>query len=141
MRSRTNVIYHKMKHRCTNPANNRWEFYGGRGITVCKEWMESFEKFKQDMGECPDGYQIDRIDHNGNYEPGNCRWVLPRDNVRNRSISLLSEEKVKLIRAIFRAKKDNCSVLKMANAIAPLFGVKPDTIRKVQSGRLWPEIV
>lgn len=71
------------RKRCNNPNHARYKDYGGRGISVCPQWQD-FTVFLADMGECPDGYQLDRIDNNGNYEPGNCRWVTAKDNANNR---------------------------------------------------------
>lgn len=73
-----------MIQRCTNHKNKYYPNYGGRGITVCQEWRDSFENFLKDMGECPSKHQIDRIDNNGGYRKENCRWVTPKTNSRNR---------------------------------------------------------
>lgn len=73
-----------MIQRCTNPNNNKFADYGGRGIKVCQIWRDSFEAFYQDLGPRPSpGYSLDRIDNNGNYEPGNCRWATQRQQCHN----------------------------------------------------------
>ena len=83
-----------MKRRCNVPACNSYPDYGGRGITVCERWETSFESFMADMGEPPTAeHSIDRIDVNGNYEPGNCRWATNKQQSRNkRNNRLFSHE-------------------------------------------------
>ena len=82
--SRTYHIWLGMKQRCFNPRNKKYSRYGGRGITVCERWL-SFENFLEDMGEVPGDLTIDRIDNDGNYEPGNCRWITTREQFATRS--------------------------------------------------------
>jgi len=81
--SRTYYQWRSMKLRCTLKSRKDYPNYGGRGISYCREW-ENFEAFLSDMGECPDGLQLDRIDNDGDYAPHNCRWVTPRQNANNR---------------------------------------------------------
>jgi len=76
--------WHSMKQRCLNPKATKWKHYGARGVRVCERWRISFENFLADMGERPAGKTLDRIDPDGNYEPGNCRWATMVQQRHNR---------------------------------------------------------
>lgn len=81
-----------MIQRCTNPNFPQYKHWGGRGIKVCDRWRHSFEAFLEDMGDRPScKHQIDRIDNDGNYEPGNCRWATQRQQRRNSSQNVMLE--------------------------------------------------
>ena len=80
-----------MIQRCTNLNREYAKNHVGRGITVCARWRESFVAFLSDMGERPEGKEIDRIDNLGNYEPGNCRWATPAEQARNKRSTRMFE--------------------------------------------------
>lgn len=86
--SRTYTSWMSMHRRCCDPKTDSYPHYGGRGISVCERW-DSFENFLEDMGECPDGFSIERKDVNGDYNLENCTWVLLEEQAFNRSNSVL----------------------------------------------------
>lgn len=80
--------WNSMKQRCNNPNDKNYHNYGGRGISICDSWLDSFENFYSDMGKRPDNHSIDRLDNDGNYCPENCKWVTMFEqncNKRNNS--------------------------------------------------------
>ena len=81
--TRSHGIWKAAKQRCFNANAHNYKHYGGRGITMCARWCDSFQAFFDDMGECPPGLSLERIDNEGNYEPGNCRWATQAEQVQN----------------------------------------------------------
>lgn len=112
--SSTYVSWRSMIARCCNSKHKAYRNYGGRGITVCERWRNSFTDFLADMGERPEGTTLDRKENNGNYEPGNCRWATPKEQTRNRRVSVR-----------LRTKGKEVLLVDAADAI----GVRPGTLR------------
>lgn len=81
-------LWNTMCQRCSNPNNQKYFNYGGRGISVCEEWANSFKAFYDYVSKLPHfgekSYSLDRINNDGNYEPGNVRWATPVEQANNR---------------------------------------------------------
>jgi hypothetical protein len=81
--TRTYRKWDSMIGRCYRPSHPGFKYYSGRGVTVCERWQD-YKAFLTDMGEAPPGLWLDRIDNSKGYEPGNCRWVTPKQSAANR---------------------------------------------------------
>lgn len=115
-----------MLQRCRNPRCNRYARYGGRGITVCDAWS-SFANFLSDMGSRPEGTTLDRINNDGNYEAGNCRWATHVQQAKNKSATpskwdALTHDGLTLTHKEWAAR----------------LGVSPDTIQSRIRNQGWP---
>lgn len=103
-KSRAYRSWEHMKRRCLNATAKDYYRYGGRGITVCNRWL-NFENFYADMGDRPENTSIDRIDNNGNYEPGNCRWSTPKEQQDNTSKTLTFDINGSVVRSAVSASE------------------------------------
>jgi hypothetical protein len=84
-----------MKQRCFDVNSTQFKYYGGRGITVCERWLNSFAAFLEDMGERPKNHTLDRINNDGNYEPSNCRWASQTEQNINKGMQTNNTSGVK----------------------------------------------
>jgi hypothetical protein len=82
------AVWNTMRQRCTNPNNHKYSNYGARGVRVCEDWLNSFDSFYSYVSKLPHfgeaGYSLDRIENDGNYEPGNVRWATMTEQNNNR---------------------------------------------------------
>lgn len=96
--SREFYSWQDAKARCFRPTKRNYKDYGGRGITMCDMWIHDFAAFYDHIGPCPEGLTLDRIDVNGNYEPGNVRWATLEEQSQNRRSTKTTKEEVELLR-------------------------------------------
>ena len=82
--TRSHIAWLNMKQRCLNVTGRDYKDYGGRGITICPEWVSSFEAFYRDMGDSPEGLSLDRINNDGGYSLANCRWATAIEQANNK---------------------------------------------------------
>jgi len=121
-------IWSVMLQRCHNPNAQGYPYYGARGISVCERWRESFAEFIADVGRRPSAeHSLDRIENDGNYEPGNCRWATPKEQANNRRPIKLSALDVDHIRILSNQGW-------MRGVLAKLFDVSQGHISEIALG-------
>ncbi len=126
------ITWQQFKGRCYNKKHKQYFRYGGRGIAVCNRWKNSFFAFYADMGLRPfPKAQIDRIDNDGNYEPGNCRWTTSAQNCRNRSNNKLTLSKVKKIRELYDGNRIT------QKQLGNTFKINPSLISRIVNNKIW----
>lgn len=125
--------------RCTNSTNYGYPWYGGRGIKVCDRWQgkDGFVNFLADMGERPVGMSIDRINVNGDYEPGNCRWADSKQQSRNRENTIRLTARGETLPVAEWAERVGCSSLRITQRLSRGWGVE-DAIFKPKIDRKHP---
>jgi len=129
-KTKTYKIWLGMKRRCTNKNERFYPEYGGRGIKVCDRWAASFEAFLQDMGECPEGHSIERLDVNGHYEASNCKW-LPRAlqawNTRANKLDFATAQQIRL--EVGQGVR--------STVLASRYGIDRTMVNKIVRGENW----
>lgn len=128
-----------MKTRCTNPNFKDARYYSELDIGYDPAWKD-FNVFLADMGEAPSGHQLDRRDTLQGYSKDNCRWVTSAVNNRNKTNSVLTEEKVRWMKAIFRSVRPGTKNSTVKKLVAETFGVSLAVVQSVQSGRNWADV-
>ncbi len=122
--------WHHMKQRCLNSNSDSYNYYGGRGITICEEWIDSFEQFYKDVGSMPaKGYTLDRINTNGNYEPSNCKWSTRKEqSINRRGLKIKNKVEADKIRKLYAS--GNYTQQELADKYNCCLGTISDVINK-----------
>lgn len=122
-----------MRQRCSDPNAGSYGRYGGRGIRVCERW-DDFATFAQDVGIPPTpAHQLDRIDPDGDYEPGNVRWATRSQQMRNTTRTTLTETDVARIRAGYTGRRGECA------SLAREFNTSRQIVHNIVNGLTWVE--
>lgn len=131
---RNNIAYGiwcNMRQRCNNPNSKDYSRYGGRGIKIHPSWSK-FLVFLKDVGERPSlSHTLDRIDNNGNYEPGNVRWATRQEQTHNSRVVKLDSQQVKNIRALYANRAGTQSF------IAQKYNIHQSVVSRIVNGKIW----
>jgi hypothetical protein len=132
---RTMNSWWAMLSRCFNPVDRSFQHYGGRGIVVCEVWFR-FDAFFKAMGPRPSGMTIGRLDNDGNYEPGNCAWQTPREQMsntrRSKRLSVAGVEMVQAEAARLAGVTDATILRRMRRGLTADIAVRSELVKKVK---------
>lgn len=133
----TYISWQDMKRRCGASSSSASEAtrrnYYDKGIRVCNRWLNSFEAFLEDMGRKPEGYTLDRLNGEKDYDPENCRWASVKQQAQNRINNKLTENDVRKIKIL-------CDKGKTRRQLATQFNVHPSTISNIALGKYWSNV-
>ena len=134
-----------LKQRCLNTRHRDFHRYGGRGVSVCDRWRDSFEAFVEDVGEKPGpDFSLDRVDNNGDYEPGNTRWATRAEQNANKRRGAARGEKARSAKLTEDAVREVRKLLAQGvkqTEVAKQLGVAKQTVSNVKNGVTWGWLV
>lgn len=128
--------WRQMIRRCTNSRHGSYRWYGGKGVSVYESWLDVtvfVTELESAIGPRPSGMSLDRIDTNGNYEPGNVKWSTSAQQARNRTSSKLTLDQVRALRASYSTGRVSQQTL------ADEYGVSQHTVSVIVRGKVWIE--
>jgi hypothetical protein len=127
-------VWQNIISRCYNSKNKSYKDYGGRGITICSRWLESFYNFYTDMGCRPSSkHEIDRINNNGSYQKNNCRWATRTKNARNKRSNVCNEMLANEIRLKYKTVKVSARIL------AQEYKMSKTNVLDILHERIWKD--